>query len=547
MNIINIIKLLSEERGTEYISNTLKGKVPDETIEALQAKMKKGKFDKESMSIFRTIQDAPEDKSKYLASHASMVYSIIKKLKAGSSDFNIDSIMDNYISSALSPQTFWRERYSEANNKPVPMTKEEQKYNTPGLNTARFKDLGDSFAILPKDFKKFVNDVIDIKTIDLKRSHEELRKLSAELANRDTSEDQKAKVNHWCVAADTGSWYNSYKNGEKGVFVIFIKKKEDGKPDWNNRWLAYFKGWDRKDWSLGNGVEIADKFDRHIRTNELPKNAAAFLYKMFDQKKNQNGGKQKPNMEKELTRRIYNTRDEREVISDGTNENARKLLDYIFSVARKAKRYKATQIRSYLRKELRTRGLNNFQEWEIYGGTWFYSAFGGVSAKITHTGGVNEDDYDFSFGPYFQLSGSKKEILAMLDKCVADPSLIEKNIDENMAKSTEGLKKKLSAKEVKYSEPTKNMIRSLGGNEKIMKRYFDKRDDDLKELKIKTINIPSPNSVKNEAMVKIYFGDRIDPNRVRLHYSWGDREIGSKNDPKTLEKLKEALNKIFSK
>ena len=65
------------------------------------------------------------------------------------------------------------------------------------------------------------------------------------MAKKDTSGKEGANVNHWCVASDTTRYYRDerYKGGNRGgIFIIIVKKKEDGSPDWNKRYLYWNKG-----------------------------------------------------------------------------------------------------------------------------------------------------------------------------------------------------------------------------------------------------------------------------------------------------------------
>ena len=167
MNITNLLQLLSEDRTIENVTKQVGDKVSPQVINTLSAKMKKGKFDNEAMAIIKGLQFTLKGegqftkefatdvrkKLEYLNSHASMVYSILKKLKTGDSAFDADKIIEDYIYSKSEPSAFWKDKYSQANNKPAPLTKEQKKFNTVGLGTARTKDLGDCFAILPKNFK----------------------------------------------------------------------------------------------------------------------------------------------------------------------------------------------------------------------------------------------------------------------------------------------------------------------------------------------------------------------------------------------------------
>ena len=528
MNITDVLSFLTEERGVDYITKTLSGKVPQETVNALSSRMKKGKFDNEAMAILKGIQDeegkrlafteeghkSRQERLQYLSSHASMIYSILRKLKTGDSSFNADEIITDYIKAEGSPSAFWKEKYSKANNKPAPLTKEQKRYNTVGLDTARFKDLGDCFAILPKNFKN-ENGEWGFKDIDIKKSHEELKTLSADMAKRDTSGEPEAQVNHWCVAASDPYYFKNYKskNGwrKSGNFIIFVKKNEDGSPDWNNRYLTWFNG---------SGLnEIADKFDKHIGLSALPKGAQKFFVKAFGQSRDKKNNK--PDEEEEITRRIESTVDERK-ITFGKNKAGQKALDYVFELARKGKENQASQIRALLKKELKARYKNSFMDelerLKDWGGIHFYSS---MANKRPHISSLKGGKYVFVFEP-IMFEGTAEEVLKFLDDCIADPSLIVKKIDEGFARN----KKKsvpLITDKFTFGEPTENMIRSLGGNKKVIEKYFITRENVLKERRKGALFIPSTKSFKEGEGIWVYFGDWNDPNLIKVqhHSNWG--------------------------
>ena len=553
MNIINLLQLLSEDRTLDNVQKQLEGKVPQKVIDTLSSKMKKGKFDNEAMAIFHGIQNIlpknvvytkeefnkKKEKLDYLISHASMVYSILKKLKVGDSAFDADVILDDYINSEERPSSFWKDKYSAANNKPAPLTKEQKKYNTVGLSTARTKDLGDCFAILPKNFKT-ENSEWGFKELDYNKSHEELKTLSADMAKRDTSGEPGADVNHWCVAASSGNYFNSYKGGNggwrgTGDFIIFVEKNKDGSPDWNKRYLTWFN-------KIGT-TEIADKFDQYISLNELPEGARNFFLKVKRQKMAQ----KKHNEGEEIRRRLNDTKDEREIIDYDENGIGKKIVDYVLELARKGKQHQASQIRSYLKKELKTREKNSFVELKNalsrvghLSRYPFWTEMAGRKAVISEHNGK----YLFEFGP-IEFEGTLDEVFQFLDKCVADPSLIEKKIDEGFIKA----KKKsvpMTSNKIGLSKPTERMIRSLGGNKKIMDKYFESREKALKKEKIGEIFIPSSKSLKPSEGIRVMLGDYNNPNLVRIVYHHLIGTMGRKDDPKTYEKLKKAIESILS-
>ena len=549
MNITDVLSFLAEERGVDYITKALVGKVPEGTVNALSSRMKKGKFDNEAMAIFKGIQgSANEAKSKYLSSHASMVYSILRKLKIGNSSFNADEIITDYIKSDKEPSAFWREKYNQANNKPAPLTKEQKRYNTPGLSTARFKDLGDCFAIIPKNYKK-IDPQFDFRTNDLEKSHEEMKLLSNQMASKDTGEDFE-KVNHWCVSASESHWYNRYKtNNPNGIFVIIVNKNKDGSPDWNHRYLAFFEPEKRK-WGVNLGrLEIANKLDTHIGLEDLPKSAQSFIRKMAADNVRRN----KPDESKEVQNRLNTTEDEREIKTDNISNAAKALFDYTFKKAREAKAYKATQLKSYLKRELKMREYARFQDMPVNVGMFWTKMAGGYGLVRELSPGSysfslsNDDAFNFK-------TKSMDEMKKKLDEFIEKPSLIVKIIDENLA-VRKNRNFPLLVDKVKFSEPTGKMLKSLGGNRKIMDKYFSDREEKIRKSGKGYVEIFSPNSLKDS--IQIYFGTspkwwweddkdkaNVDDVYVTYNQSLSSRKyLGKRDDPETLANLKEYIDR----
>lgn len=548
MNITDVLSFLAEERGVDYITKTLSGKVPQETVNALSSRMKKGKFDNEAMAILKGLQSEEgkdgQKRLQYLSSHASMVYSILRKLKIGDSSFNADEIITDYIKSDKEPSIFWREKYSQANNKPVPLTKEQKRYNTPGLSTARFKDLGDCFVIIPKNYKK-IDPEFDFRTNDLEKSHEEMKLLSNQMASKDTSGYSGANVNHWCVSASESNWYNRYKtNNPNGIFIIIVGKNEDGSPNWNDRNLAFFESRKSPDGKVMlNSLEIANKFDNHIRLSGLPKNAQNFIKKMAEN----NAKRDRPNEAEEVQNRLDTTKDERKIKSEESSEAAQALFDYVFKKVREGKTYRAKQIISYLKRELKARG------WKDYKGLrdlprFFWSRMGGQHAEIHQ----KNNYWVFNWKDIFTFeTKTKDQMKEKLDEFIANPSLVEKNIDENLESSKDKRHQFISDK-ITFSEPTDKMIKSLGGNKKIMDKYFSKREEINKNWEKGIVEICSPKSLTNTIEVGFGVGPynwkkREEPanDDVYVRADWDWKYLGKRDDPETLVKLKKFINKAW--
>lgn len=543
MNITDVLSFLAEERGVDYITKTLAGKVPEETVNALSSRMKKGKFDNEAMAIFKGIQDSiSEVKSKYLSSHASMVYSILRKLKIGDSSFNADEIITDYIKSDKEPSVFWREKYSQANNKPAPLTKEQKRYNTPGLSTARFKDLGDCFVIIPKNYKK-IDPEFDFRTNDLEKSHEEMKLLSNQMASKDTSEDSGASVNHWCVSASESNWYNRYKtNHPNGIFVIIVGKNEDGSPNWNDRYLAFFEPQKLPDGKVRlNSLEIANKYDGHIELSSLPKNAQNFIKKMAED----NAKRNKPNEAEEVQNRLNTTKDERKIKSKESSKAAQALFDYVFEKVREGKMYRTNQIISYLKREIKVRGWKNYKELRDLP-RFFWSKMGGHSARI-----YRENDYwVFHWKDIFAFkTKTADQMKKKLDEFIANPSLVEKNIDENL-KSSKDKRHQFISDKVTFSKPTDKMIKSLGGNKKIMDKYFARREELNKNWEKGIVEICSPKSLTDTIEVAFGVGPynwESEPanDDVYARAGWDWKYLGKRDNPETLVKLKKFIDKTW--
>lgn len=554
MNITDVLSFLAEERGVDYITKTLNGKVPEGAVNALSLRMKKGKFDNEAMAILKGLQNEEgkdgQKRLQYLSSHASMVYSILRKLKIGDSSFNADEIITDYIKSDKEPSVFWREKYNQANNKPTPLTKEQKRYNTPGLGTARFKDLGDCFVIIPKNYKK-IDPEFDFKTNDLEKSHEEMKLLSNQMASKDTSGEKtlggkKATDNHWCVSASESQWYNSYKiNHPNGIFVIIVGKNEDGSPNWNDRNLAFFEPRKLPDGrTMLERLEIANKFDNHINLTDLPQSAQLFIKKMAENNIKRN----KPDEFREVQSRLNTTIDERKIKSKESSKAAQALFDYVFEKVREGKTYRANQIISYLKRELKARG------WKDYKGLrdlprFFWSKMGGQSAKIYQQ---RNNYWLFNWKDIFTFeTKTADQMKKKLDEFIANPFLVEKNIDENL-KSSKDKRHQFISDKITFSKPTDRMIKSLGGNKKIMDKYFSRREELNKNWERGIVEICSPKSLTNTIEVAFGVGPHNwesgkDPasDDVYARADWSWKYLGKRDDPETLVKLKKFIDEMW--
>ena len=276
MNLINLLNQLRESIEIEKLNSLIKNDVPSHTINTLASRMKKGKYDNKAEAILKAAQDWKGIKGDYLRDNAGKVYAILKLIGKDNSAFKAEDILNKFKeSSASSPKeldAFWQEEYSKATSGEYKRNKKE----TLGLKNARVKRVNDAYLIFPKTFKK--QGELGIPVEDLDKQYADIKQLGAELARKDTSGESKGEKKasdvHWCVASpgDKGVNFNAYKN-VGGIFVVIVKPKEDGSPDWNRRYL-YFMGKD------GN-TEFADKFDSHVApTSVLGKSTISLLNKM---------------------------------------------------------------------------------------------------------------------------------------------------------------------------------------------------------------------------------------------------------------------------
>ena len=282
MNITDFLSLLTEERGIDYINSAIGDKIPSKTIAALSSKMKKGKYDNEAMAIFKMLQSFNDPKKgqytikalykkRFLEDHAGLVWSVLKKLKKGDSAFNAEVVLNDFLLSKEEPKTFWKNKWSEANEK-------KEKESKPGLKNAIVKSVGDEFLIFPKTAKKLGE--FGLSEDDLDKQWKELKAISDELAKKDTSGEEYADVNHWCVASSSPSYYEDYKT-MGGTFIVIVKKGKDGKPDYNERYLFYVRKRNEEDSEEYDNWEFADKFNSHsFYHNMLSKPTVNFLEKV---------------------------------------------------------------------------------------------------------------------------------------------------------------------------------------------------------------------------------------------------------------------------
>ena len=287
MNITDILKTLCEAAEVNKIKTSVGDKVPASVMDALTKNAKetqRGKFfDNEAMAIINSISRGNDDP--FLLSSPNAVHSILKKLKRGNSSFKADEIL-----SGGKGKSYWKELYKKSNEGKPELTKAEKDYNETGLKTAIVKSIDDEwFAILPKNFYDTENAEKELKQVDIEKSHEDIRRISAEIAAKDSGKDknktapvwgenpkehESPNVNHWCVSSSGSNYYRSYAKGNVFKFVIFVKKNPDGSPNWDKRYLWFYG--DR------GKPEFADKWDKHVMQQRvLSKKAQTFVKKIM--------------------------------------------------------------------------------------------------------------------------------------------------------------------------------------------------------------------------------------------------------------------------
>lgn len=133
--------------------------------------------------------------------------------------------------------------------------KKRKKFKAPELKSfsdLKAKDFGEEILVFPN-------------------TYEQIRDASNWMAGRDTSGEERADVNHWCVSASSPESYENYRKKMDARFVIIIKKKENGKPNWNKRYLysEYFLKPHVEADEYEKIREFADKFNEHINSKNI--------------------------------------------------------------------------------------------------------------------------------------------------------------------------------------------------------------------------------------------------------------------------------------
>lgn len=308
MNISNLLQLLAESREISEINEKARGKVPDSVLKTLSSLMKGPKYDPTAMMIINKIQDweddeySNEDKKRnleFLKKRPKLVYFALKEAAKGSSNYNPAIALMNFYYGGQEPIKYWSDfRAEKKAEKEEPKEKDDL-----GLKGVKPIETKDAYLFIPRGFKEDENG---LRVSDLDKQQEELKRLSQQMAKKDTSEKEGADVNHWCVAADKRDYYKDerYKGGNKGgIFIIIVKKNKDGSPNWNKRYLYWNRGpeYEELPWDYDQ-EEFADKFDDHVDYEyHIPESTREFIEKKIISKlKVPKGDIQKDELEKRV-------------------------------------------------------------------------------------------------------------------------------------------------------------------------------------------------------------------------------------------------------
>lgn len=284
MKLDDFLQMLTEGREIGEINEKLKGKVDANVIDTLSSLMKKGKYDNIAMAIFNALQEWDDDydkKKDFLRKRTKLVYRALKEAGRDNPNFSPENDLMLFKYDSEDPMRYWsvyrsgEKQYKEKLSRDKAEQKAEDKRTKEnfGLDNVRIKELDDAYLIFPKNWKMELYG--GIKMSHLQKQWESLRHLSNQMAKRDTSGRQGADANHWCVASDNENYYKSdtYKGGHKGgIFIVVVLKDEDGKPDWNKRYLFWCTGpWvdEIDNYDIPAEYEFADKFNHHLDIDEV--------------------------------------------------------------------------------------------------------------------------------------------------------------------------------------------------------------------------------------------------------------------------------------
>ena len=276
MNITDLLSFLKEDIEINKLNSLIKDKVSPETISSLANKMKKGKYDNKAEAILKAAQQAKGEIKDYIEKNAGRIYAILKLIANNNPQFNASDIMSRFIFWTDMHEnedfdSFWKKKYQESRAGKYTAQKEPSY----GIRNAKVKELPNAFIFFPRTTKTV--GMFGINSDDFDKQYQDIKKLSAEMAAKDTSGEEGANDIQWCVASpgSRGGHYHHYKE-KGGIFLIIVGKNKDGSPNYNKRYLY---------WICNDGSnEFADKLDYHVDIEDaLDTNTLSWIEKFEEE------------------------------------------------------------------------------------------------------------------------------------------------------------------------------------------------------------------------------------------------------------------------
>ena len=557
MNITQILNLLTEGRDVNEINEKLKGKVDTNVLDTLSSLMKKGKYDNIAMAIFNALQkwkgdwDSDDKKRAFLIKRPKLVYAALKEAGKDNSNFNPELELDHFRFDEEEPMKYWASyRSGEKRYKEKQKTEKKTVF---GLPQARVKELPESFIFFPRNFKLDF-DNLNFNINDLNKQYEDLRALSQQMADRDTSGSNRAKKNHWCVASSDSAYYSGrmYKGGHPGgLFMIIVNKNEDGSPDWNNRWLLWVEPEGR--W------EFANKFNEHDNFKySLPESTVDFIENKVIARLGGAKGDKSLQAIKDRAKEAYWSKDEKKRVNTESPifKNYIKILRFLR--AKYNERHGDTKTSGIISSlgEASNKALKwmNTPEAEKDFSETIIPA-GEFNFKFKKRSSVEEDNgrlIDIYLIYVFRKGNDKSAVHTLIfntdeiKQIAADPMAIKK-IKPWSYRDLIGLDPSFKSKAYILTDPTPNKkVRDALRNNKLALQYYEE---------IATENEPT---VANEEIHEFFIGPRFlitvmeGDNRISVlkkpwSYDESDAQlIGDLRDKDIVEKVKKAYDKLVA-
>ena len=291
MNITDLLTFLKEDIEIQKYNSLIKDKVSPEVIENLSKRMRNGRYDNIAVEILKVIQNAQlKEEQNYLRKNAGKIHGILKLMGRGNSKFNPANVLQEFRKFCYEESkgekdldNFWKQKYDESRAGKY-MAERKNDY---GIRQTKSIKLPHAFILFPRTIKKI--DELGLSADDFEKQYDDIKRLAAEIAKRDTSgevkDGERANDVHWCVASpgNEGYHYKHYKD-QGGIFLVIVDKNKDGSPNWNRRYLY---------WIDNDGFdEFADKFDDHVPMDEvLDNDTINWLDKFKDQYVKHKGNK----------------------------------------------------------------------------------------------------------------------------------------------------------------------------------------------------------------------------------------------------------------